>query len=376
MRIVATQAKGYKYRIYPTEEQKHRIDCTLGCSRHVYNHFLDLRINEWKANRKSLHYKDTSRLLTDYKRREGRAWLNDVDSMALQESLRDLDAAYKNFFEGRARYPKFKSKHRSEQSYRTRNQGGGIRIEGNRIRLPKLGFVKAKLSRSFEGKIKHATVRRTASGKYYISLCVEEEKPVLENGGGVLGIDVGLKEFCVTSEGEHIANPHCMKKMANRLARAQRHLARTMPKSRNHEKARIAAARIHERVKARRGDFLHKLTTRLARENKTVAVEHLNIKGMLKNHKLAAAISDVGWGEFFRQLGYKMPLYGGELLKVPTFFPSSQTCSACGYRNREVKDLSVREWDCPECGAHHDRDENAALNILDKALTMKKQETA
>lgn len=366
---MATQTKGYRFRIYPTAEQMHRINCTLGCARHVYNHFLGLRIDEWKANRHAIYYKESSRLLTDYKRREDRAWLKDVDSMALQESLRDLDAAYTNFFEGRARYPKFKSKHKREQSYRTRNQGG-VRIEGNCIRLPKVGLVKAKLSRAFKGRILHVTVRRTASGRCFVSLCVEEEAPVLGNGGGVLGIDVGIKEFCVTSNGGHIGNPRHMKKMANKLARAQRHLARTMPKSKNHEKARKAAARIHERIADRRRDFLHKLTTKLARENKIVAVEHLNIKGMLKNHKLAAAISDVGWGEFFRQLGYKMPLYGGELLKVPTFFPSSQTCSACGYQNKDVKDLSVREWDCPVCGAHHDRDENAAVNILSKALEM------
>ena len=368
-----TCTKGYKFRIYPTAEQKHLINCTLGCARFVYNHFLGLRINEWKANHHGIYYKESARLLTDLKRREDRAWLNDVDSMALQESLRDLDTAYKNFFEGRARYPKFKSKRKFEQSYRTRNQGNGVRIEGGRIRLPKLGFVKAKLSRSFDGEILHATVRRTASGKYFVSLCVKEEFLPLENGGDQLGIDVGLKEFCITTKGEHVENPRFLKRLEKKLARAQRHLSRTMPRSSNHEKARIAVARVYERIKNCRGDFLHKLTTRFARENSLVAVEHLNIRGMKKNKKLAKSISDVGWGEFFRQLGYKMPMHGGERRKVPTFFPSSQTCSACGYQNREVKDLSVREWDCPVCGTHHDRDENAAMNILTKALAMKQE---
>jgi putative transposase len=250
------------------------------------------------------------------------------------------------------------------------NQSGGIRIEDNRIKLPKVGFVKIKQSREFGGRILNATVSCTASGKYFISLCVETDKESLlrPNNGKQIGIDVGLKVFYSDSNGDVVENPHPLKKFKRKLRREQRRLSRKMPKSENRNKARIRVARVHERITNIRKDFLHKMSTQLVCENQTVAVEHLNIKGLLKNHKLAKSISDVSWCEFFRQLAYKAELHGGELLKVDTFYPSSQTCSACGYQNPLTKDLSVREWDCPKCGTHHDRDVNAAKNILHKAL--------
>ncbi|WP_036378835.1 RNA-guided endonuclease TnpB family protein, partial [Mitsuokella jalaludinii] len=208
------------------------------------------------------------------------------------------------------------------------------------------------------------------SGTYFVSLCVEMDKTALlhPNGGRQIGIDVGLKAFYSDSDGNTVASPRPLKSLQRQLRREQRRLSRKMPKSRNREKARICVARLHERIANIRKDFLHKLSTRLARENQTVAVEHLNIKGMLRNHRLAKSISDVSWSEFFRQLAYKTELHGGELLKVDTFYPSSQTCSLCGYQNPLTKDLKVREWDCPACGTHHDRDVNAAKNILRKAL--------
>ena len=230
--------------------------------------------------------------------------------------------------------------------------------------------MKIKQSRTFEGRILNATVSRAASGTYFVSLCVETDKTALlhPNGGRQIGIDVGLKAFYSDSDGNTVANPRPLKSLQRKLRREQRRLSRKMPKSRNREKARICVARIHERIANIRRDFLHKLSTRLARENQTVAVEHLNIKGMLRNHRLAKSISDASWSEFFRQLAYKTELHGGELLKVDTFYPSSQTCSLCGYQNPLTKDLKVREWDCPACGTHHDRDVNAAKNILHKAL--------
>ena len=365
-----TYTLGYKFRIYPNATQARLIHRTLGCARFVYNHFLAVRRDQWNANRKSIGYTESSRLLTDLKKREETAWLSEVDSMALQESLRNLDRAFQNFFAKRARYPRFKSKHSHSQSYRTRNQANGIRIIDKRIKLPKIGLVRIKQSRDFDGRILSATVSRASSGKYYVSLCVEAEKESLFrlNGGKRIGIDVGLKVFYSDSNGDTVENPYPLKKLQRKLRREQRRLSRKMSKSVNRERARVRVARVHERIANIRRDFLHKISTRLARENQTVAVEHLNIKGMLQNHKLAKSISDVSWSEFFRQLSYKTERHGGELLKVDTFYPSSQTCSACGYQNPLTKDLSVREWDCPACGSHHDRDVNAAKNILRKAL--------
>lgn len=365
---------GYKYRIYLNKTQMDLINRTLGCCRFVFNHFLVVRRDQWDANHQSVTYNQTAALLTDLKRREETCWLKEVDSMALQESLRNLDTAYKNFFEKRAKYPRFKSKHCHNQSYRTRNQSNGIRFVDGKLKLPKIGLVKIKQSRDFEGRILNATVSRTASGKYFVSLCVEQDIENLQqvNRGGQVGIDVGLKEFYSDSNGNTVANPRILRKLSKKLAREQRKLSRKMPRSKNRNKQRVRVARVHEKIANIRKDFLHNVSTQLVRENQTIAVEDLKVKNMLKNHKLAKAISDVSWSEFFRQLEYKAELYGVEVLKVPTFYPSSQTCHVCGYQNPEVKDLSVREWTCPNCGEPHmDRDTNAALNILTKALADK-----
>lgn len=360
--------KGYKYRLYPNKTQQNLINQTLGCCRFVYNHFLDFRSVAWKERKESIGYTKTSSLLTELKNRTEYVWLKSVDSMALQESLRNLDRGFDNFFRKLAGYPKFKSKHNHHQSYRTRNQSNGIRIIGNRIKIPRIGEVKFNQHRDFEGKILNATISRTASGNYYISLCVEQDIELNLNAGNTIGIDVGLKEFYSDSNGNTVANPRILKRLTKKLTREQRKLSRKVKGSNNRDKQRIRVARVHEKISNIRKDFLHQVSTRLIRENQTIAIEDLKVKNMMKNHKLAKAIADVSWSEFFRMLEYKAPLYGSEVIRIPTFYPSSQTCHNCGYQNPITKDLSVREWDCPECGYHCDRDVNAAKNILAVAL--------
>ena len=365
----------FKYRIYPNKEQQNLINKTFGCCRFVYNYFLTCRRDEWIVNHKLLSYKKTAKALTQLKKEDKYAWLKEVDSMPLQEALKNLDAAYKNFFKERAKYPHFKTKHNHNQSYRTRNQSNMIRIiDGNKINLPKIGAVKAKISRTFEGRILNATVRCTPSGKYFVSLCVELDKDKNitfssnNNNKGKIGIDVGLVNFLTDSNGNNVPNPRPLKRMTRKLIREQRRLSRKKTKSKNRNKARIRVARIYERIINIRKDFQHKLSTKLINDNQVIAIESLHIKNLMNNHKLAKAIADASWGEFFRMLEYKGNLHKVKLLKVESFYPSSQICYVCGYQNKEIKNLSIREWICPQCNTNHQRDENAAKNILRKAL--------
>lgn len=363
--------KGYKFRVYPNKTQKILLNKTLGCCRFVFNHFLNVRRETWENEKKSVSYSDTSALMTKLKSDEEHLWLKEVDSIALQQSLRDLEVAHQNFFKHGRGYPKFKSRRNHLQSYRT--CGKSIRIEGKRIRLPKVGLVRIEQSREFYGRILSVTITKTATEKYFVSLCVEEDMVdnLKRNDGGQVGIDVGLKKFCTFSNGKVVANPRILRRLSKKLTKAQYSLSRRKFDGKNRNRQRIRLARVHEKIANARKDFLHKLTTKLCRENQTIAVETLNVQGMLKNHKLAKSITDASWGEFFRQLQYKAFLYGCDVLKVPTFYPSSQTCSNCGYKNPITRDMSVREWDCPKCGVNHDRDKNAAINILRKALEMK-----
>jgi putative transposase len=358
--------KGAKFRAYPNKEQRSLINQTLGCCRLIYNKGLAMRDDAY-SNGEKVGYNQTSAMLTDLKRQADFAFLKDVDSIALQQSLRDLDRGFKNFFEKRTRHPQFKSKHNNHQSYRTINNGGNIRIVGKYIKLPKLGYVKIKQSMEV-GHINNVTVERTPTGKYFVVLNVDFEPESRSNAGSKIGIDVGIKEFYSDSNGNVVNNPKYLEKSMCKLVREQRRLSRKQKGSINRNKQRIKVAKVHEKITNQRNDFLQKQSTMLVRENQTICVEDLNVKGMLRNHKLAQHIASCSWSKFFAMLEYKAAWYGNNIIKVPTLYPSSQTCSCCGYKNPLVKNLAIRNWECPKCHTKHDRDINASINILHKGL--------
>ena len=358
--------KGIKFRAYPTKAQQNLINQTLGCCRLIYNKGLAMR-NEAYENGSKVGYSKTSTMLTELKKDSDFAFLKEVDSIALQQSLRDLDRGFVNFFQKRASHPTFKSKHNNHQSYRTVNQGGNIRIVDKYIKLPKLGYVKIKQSMEV-GKINNVTIERTPSGKYFVVLNVDFEPELQANKGGSIGIDVGIKEFYSDSNGNVVQNPKYLEKSMRKLVREQRRLSRKQKGSNNRNKQCVKVALVHEKITNQRNDFLQKQSTMLVRENQTICIEELNVKGMIRNHKLAKSIASVSWSRFFTMLEYKATWYGNDLIKVPTMYPSSQTCSCCGHRNPLVKNLAIRNWECPECHAKHNRDINASINILNKGI--------
>lgn len=358
--------KGVKFRAYPNKEQQNLIDRTLGCCRLIYNKGLAMRDDAY-SNGERVGYNQTSAMLTDLKKKADFVFLKDVDSIALQQSLRDLDRGFKNFFEKRARHPRFKSKHNNYQSYRTINQGDNIRIVGKYIKLPKLGYIKIKQSMEV-GHINNVTVERTPTGKYFVVLSVDFEPESRPNAGSKIGIDVGIKEFYSDSNGNVVNNPKYLEKSMCKLVREQRRLSRKQKGSNNRNKQRIKVAKVHEKITNQRNDFLQKQSTILVSENQTICIEDLNVRGMLRNHKLAQHIVSCSWSKFFEMLEYKAAWYGNDIIKVPTLYPSSQTCSCCGYKNPLVKNLAIRNWECPKCHTKHNRDTNASINILHKGL--------
>ena len=360
--------KGIKFRIYPNREQQKLINQTLGCCRLIYNKGLAMR-NDAYENGNKIGYSQTSAMLTELKKCEDFAFLKAVDSIALQQSLRDLDRGFVNFFQKRAAHPTFKSKHNRHQSYRTVNQGDNIRIVGRYIKLPKLGFVKIRQSME-AGKINNVTIEHTPTGKYFVVLNVEFEPQPRANNGGLIGIDVGIKEFYSDSNGNAVPNPKYLEKSMRKLIREQRKLSRKQKGSNNRNKQRIKVALVHEKITNQRNDFLQKQSTMLVRENQTICIEDLNVKSMIRNHKLAQHIASASWSKFFDMLSYKAAWYGNDIIKVPTKYPSSQTCSCCRYKNPLVKNLAVRVWECPKCHTVHNRDTNASINILNRGLQM------
>ena len=370
--------KAYKFRIYPTEEQEIFFAKTFGCVRKVYN----LMLNDRKKAYEEVKNDPSKKMIfpTPAKYKKEFPFLKEVDSLALANAQLNLDKAYKNFFRNKSvGFPRFKSKKNPVQSYTTNNQNGTVALIDNKfIKVPKLkSLIRIKLHRQPKGMIKSATISRHSSGKYYISLLCKEEISELPKTNSAIGIDLGITDFAILSDGQKIDNHKFTSKMEKKLKREQRKLSKRallaknkgipLSEAKNYQKQKRKVARLHEKVMNQRTDFLNKLSTEIIKNHDIICIEDLNVKGMLRNHKLARSISDVSWSSFVAKLQYKADWYGREIIKVDTWFPSSQICSECGHKDGK-KSLDIREWTCPICHTHHDRDINASINILTEGL--------
>ena len=353
--------KAYKYRIYPNTEQKIFFAKCFGCVRFFYNKSLD-DMNEI--------YKSTGKFknITPASYKEDYSFLKEVDSLALSNAQLNRNTAFKAFFSHKTGFPKFKSK-RNDQSYTTNNQGSVKFSSNNRyISIPKCPRIRIKKHRDFIGTIKSITVSRTTDDKYYMSLLVEEETKPMEPTDGMIGLDLGIKELIVDSNGHKYKNHKYLTKSQNKLAKEQRKLSKMVKGSNNRNKQRIKVAKLHKHIQNQRNDYLHKLSKKIIDENQIICIEDLKVKDMMNDSKLARNISDVSWSRFVSMLIYKADWYGRKVVKVPSTYPSSQLCSKCSYKNSITRDLAIRKWTCPKCGSIHDRDINAAKNILSKGI--------
>ncbi|NET59383.1 MAG: IS200/IS605 family element transposase accessory protein TnpB [Symploca sp. SIO2E6] len=361
--------KAFKYRFYPTPEQEQLLRKTLGCTRLVYNRALAARTEGWYERQERIGYKQTSAMLTHWKKETELAFLNEVSCVPLQQGLRHLQQAFSNFFAGRAQYPNFKKKRNGGSAEFTKS---AFRYKDGNVYLAKCSKpLPIRWSRKLPLGITPSTVTvsLTPSGRWHVSLLVDVEIKPLTRLSKNVGIDLGITNLITTSDGDKTANPKPLKAKYRKLRKVQKALSRKQKGSRNREKARLNVARIHAQIVDSRTDFIHKLTTQLIRDNQVIVVEDLAVKNMIKNHKLAGSISDASWLELVRQLEYKSEWYGRELVKIDRWFPSSKRCSNCGHIVEKMP-LNIRQWECPECGAEHDRDINASVNILAAGLAV------
>lgn len=356
--------KAYKYRLHPNKEQAIFFEKSFGCVRYVYNWALNKRIEAYQKDGTRIGWVDCCKMLTNLKRQEDTKWLCEVSNQSLQSSIRNMDSAFTRFFREKRGFPKFKSKKHNRQSFQLVQQVL-VDFENNRVSLPKIGKVKFGKNRTFDGKIGTCTISKTTTNKYYISILVEDNKPIpqkaLISNETSVGIDVGIKDFAVLSNGEVYSNPKYLEKDEKRIKVLQKRLSKKQKGSNRYERAKLLLARRYEKISNKRTDFLHKVSSKIVCENQTIIIEDLNVEGMLKNHCLAKHISSASWSEFFRQLQYKCEWYGKNLIRIGRFEPSSKMC-LCGYINKELS-LKDRVWDCPRCGRHNDRDLLAAINI-------------
>ncbi|WP_296210735.1 IS200/IS605 family element RNA-guided endonuclease TnpB [Psychrobacter sp. UBA3480] len=368
--------KAYKIRLYPNAEQQVFFAKSFGCSRFIWNKMLADKIDHYKATKTTLNN-------TPAQYKKEFEWLKEVDSLALANVQQNLRAAYSKFFKQGSGFPKFKKKGQRD-SYTTNNQKGTVAITKNTVKLPKIGHINAKLPDKINGLIKSATISRKPSGRYYVSLLVETVIEPLSKTHSNIGIDLGLTDFIVLSDGTRVANPKFLSKLQDKLSREQKILAkrrevaktdqRKLSDSKNYQKQKLKVAKVYEKITNARKDFLHKLSFSLIKNHDVIAIEDLNVKGMVKNRKLAKAISDSSWSSFTTMLAYKSEWYGKTLVKIDRWFPSSKTCSGCGHLLTKAEwPLSVRSWNCPSCLQENDRDLNASINILNQGLLLAKQ---